>query len=120
MVATIIFSVLGYASHNSIFYLLGVGSLLIAVLIYLKRPSEENVTPIDTEIPVEEARVLEKMALLLENADKNKELGELSAEKAELLKALEISTEYDLIDKTKLIKKKLGDLERREKELDGT
>lgn len=42
LAAAIIFSVLGYTSHNNLFYLLGIGSLLIAVLTYLKRPSEED------------------------------------------------------------------------------
>lgn len=120
LAAAIIFSVLGYTSQNNLFYLLGVGSLLIALVIYMQGSSEEDVIPIYTEIPVEEAKALEKIDILLKNADKSKESGELSAEKAELLKALDLSTEYGFIEKTKLIKKKLDDLARREKELDGT
>lgn len=42
LAAAIIFSVLGYTSHNHLFYVSGVGSLFIAVLTYLKRPSEED------------------------------------------------------------------------------
>ena len=120
LAAAIVFSVLGYTSQNNLFYLLGVGSLLVALVIYIQGPSEEDMIPIDTEIPVEEAKALEKIDILLKNAVNHKESGELSAEKAELLKALELSTEYGFIEKTKLIKEKLDDLARREKELEGT
>ncbi|ODS40029.1 MAG: hypothetical protein A7315_09990 [Candidatus Altiarchaeales archaeon WOR_SM1_79] len=112
----------GFKTGNNLFYALGVGSLIAGGLIYVFYPhapaGEPTLPGLLTSPTVKPApgvlEPIKQLDLLLINADKNKDSGDIAAEKLDLLKALDISLENNLPDKTEEIETKLSDTTRRE------
>ena len=118
LLISLAFFAAGFKTKNNLFYIAGAGTLLITGALYFSYPSYE--TPEIPGIPAEPASVpetlspLQQLDLLLANADKNKNSGDVAAEKLDLMNALDISLKNNLPEKTEIIETKLSDTTRRE------
>jgi len=118
IIISLILFTAGYKTKNNLFYIAGVGSLLIGGGVYFLLTSEESPPPEFFEeehlLETETLDPIKQIDLLLTNANKNKQSGDTAAEKLDLLNALDISLKNNLPEKTEIIETKLSDTTRRE------
>ena len=116
---SVVFFAVGFKTKNNLFYIAGAGTLLLTGALYFSTPSYEipeipSVPAEPVRPPMETLSPLSQLELLLANADKNKNSGDVAAEKLELLKALDITLKNNILEKKELIETKLSGTTRRE------
>ena len=122
LIASIIISLIlfaaGFRTGNNLFYILGAGCILAGGGFYLLTPQELPTQPVQPIQPSQQEfdklSPAKQLDLLLENADKNKNSGDIDAEKLDLMRALDISLKNNLPEKIEEIEIKLSDTSRRE------